>query len=92
MTIIFDYMQNLPLPFMQVQERFYLRKLWFYVFNIYDIGNNRSVFYTYTEGTAKRGLNEVCSFLNDFFNTIPDEVKELHVFSDACGGQKPYGD
>lgn len=87
MAITFDYMQNLLLPFMPVQEMFYLRKLWFYVFNIHDIGKNRSVFYTYTEGTAKRGPNEVCSFLNNFFNTIPDEVKELHVFSDACGGQ-----
>jgi hypothetical protein len=53
MAITFDYMQNLPLPFMPVQEMFYLRKLWFYVFNIHDIGKNRSVFYTYTEGTAK---------------------------------------
>ncbi|KAE9522462.1 hypothetical protein AGLY_017123 [Aphis glycines] len=87
MAITFDYMQNLPLLFMPVQEMFYLRKLWFYVFNIHDISKNRSVFYTYTEGTAKRGSNEVCSFLHDFFNTIPDKVKELHVFSDACGGQ-----
>jgi hypothetical protein len=26
--IIFDYMQNLPLPKIPVQEMFYLRKLW----------------------------------------------------------------
>lgn len=29
-------MQNLPLPFMAVQEMFYLRKLWYYVLNIQD--------------------------------------------------------
>lgn len=29
--IFFDFMKNLPLPCMQVQERFYLRKLWHYV-------------------------------------------------------------
>jgi hypothetical protein len=69
------------------QEMFYLRKLRFYVFNIHNIGQNRSVFYTYTERTAKRGPNKVCSFLNDFFNQIPDEVTELHVFSDACSDQ-----
>lgn len=87
MAITFDYMQNLPLLFMSVQEMFYLHKLWFYVFNIHDIGNQRSVFYTYTEGTVKRGPNEVCSFLIHFLNTISIEVKEFHVFSDACGGQ-----
>lgn len=67
---------------MPIQEMFYLRKLWFYVFNIHDIGNHRSVFYIYTEGTAKRGPNEVYSFLINSFNTIPVEEKELHVFSD----------
>ncbi|PSN43163.1 hypothetical protein C0J52_09909 [Blattella germanica] len=49
MAIAFDFMQNLPLPFMPVQEMFYLRKLWYYVFNIHDIGRGASVFYTYTE-------------------------------------------
>lgn len=88
MTITFDYMQNLPLPFMPVQKMFYLRKLWFYIFNIHDIGNQKSIYYTYTEGTTKRGPNEVCSFLLfDFFSTIFEEVKEIHVFSDTCDDQ-----
>lgn len=39
LAITFDYMQNLPFPFIPVQEMFYLRKLWFYVFNMHDIGN-----------------------------------------------------
>lgn len=34
MGIAFDFMQNLPLPLLPVQEIFYLRKLWFYVFNV----------------------------------------------------------
>lgn len=59
MGIVFDYMQNLPLPFIPVQEMFYLRKLWYYVFNIFDMKNNKAVFYTYREGEAKRGHNEV---------------------------------
>lgn len=50
MAIAFDYMQNLPLPFLPVQEMFYLRKLWLYVFNVYDIKNDKAYFYTYTEG------------------------------------------
>lgn len=30
--IVFDFMQNLPLPCIPVQEMFYLRKLWQFVF------------------------------------------------------------
>jgi hypothetical protein len=72
---------------MPVPEMFFLRKLWFYVFNIHGIGKQKSVFYTYTEGTIKRGPYEVCNFLFDYFNTILEKVKKLHVFNDTCGGQ-----
>ncbi|KAG8241322.1 pre-mRNA-processing factor 17 [Homalodisca vitripennis] len=37
MGIVFYFMQNLPLPHLPVQEMFYLRKLWYYVFNIFDL-------------------------------------------------------
>lgn len=88
MAIAFDYMQNLPLPFLPVQEMFYLRKLWFYVFNVYVIKNDKAYFYTYPEGEGNKGPNDVCSMVLDFIeNFVPAEVKELHVFSDACGGQ-----
>lgn len=86
-AIVFDYMQNLPLPFMPVNDVFYLRKVWQYVFEIHDIKTNAATFYTYHEGTAKRGPNEVASFLEDYIKQIPDNVTELHVFSDAAGGQ-----
>lgn len=87
-AIVFDYMQNLPLPFMPVQEMFYLRKLWYYVFNITEMKNNHSVFYTYEEGTAKKGPDEVCSFVQNYVDHfIPGNIKHLHIFSDACGGQ-----
>lgn len=88
MGIAFNYMQNLPLPLLPVQEVFYLRKLWFYVFNVYDIKNDKAYFYTYPEGEGNKGPNDVCSMVLDFVtHHIPEEVQELHVFSDACGGQ-----
>lgn len=34
--IVFNYMQNLPLSKIPVQDMFYLRKLWIYVFCIYE--------------------------------------------------------
>ncbi|PSN34606.1 hypothetical protein C0J52_22019 [Blattella germanica] len=86
--IVFDYMQNLPLPLLSIQEMFYLRKLWHMVFCVHKLADDKSVFYTYHEGTCKKGPDEVCSFVMDFVTTcIPPEVQILHVFSDACGGQ-----
>lgn len=67
----FGFIQNLPLPIMPVQEKFYLSKLWYYAFYISDIGNDTSVFYTYNEDEAQRGPNEVCNAVLDFINKIP---------------------
>jgi hypothetical protein len=44
--IIFDHMQNLPLPKIPVQEMFYLKKLWLYVFCIHDMKTDSAEFYT----------------------------------------------
>ncbi|KAJ4445973.1 hypothetical protein ANN_12659 [Periplaneta americana] len=67
-------------------EMFYLRKLWLFVFGIHNQENNTAQFYCYHEGQANRGPIEVCTFLNDYISEL-DSVKELHVFSDLCGGQ-----
>lgn len=86
-AIVFDYMQNLPLPKIPVQEMFYLRKLWLYVFCCHDITANIADFYVYPEGEAKRGPDEVCSMLWMKIKSLSPDIKVLHVFSDACGGQ-----
>lgn len=85
-------MQNLPLPQLPVQEMFYLRKLWFYVLSVHNLKTNESMFYTYQEGSGKKGPNEVCTLILKYTQTkITDEVKELYIFSDVCGGkQEPY--
>lgn len=87
-ALVFDYMQNLPLPFLPVQDMFYLRKLWLYVFCVHNLSDNSSVFYTYHEGEGNKGPDEVCSFLSHYItNFLSESVSKLHVFSDACGGQ-----
>lgn len=86
--ICFDFMQNLPLPCMPVQEMFYLRKLWHYVFCVHSLGDNKSTMFTYHEGVANKGANEVCTLLYHYINNSVDpQVKTLYVFSDACPGQ-----
>ncbi|KAJ4447546.1 hypothetical protein ANN_09553 [Periplaneta americana] len=69
-----------------ISEMFYLRKLWLFVFGIHNQENNTAQFYCYHEGQANRNPIEVYTFLNDYISEL-DSVKELHVFSDPCGGQ-----
>lgn len=86
--VVIDYMQNLPLPHIPVQEIFYYRQLWVNCFCIYDLKTKTSKIYTYHEGIAKKGANEVCSFLYDYIQkNIPVTAKEIHLFSDGCPGQ-----
>lgn len=87
-ALCFDFMQNLPLPQIPVQEVFYYRQLWVNVFEIHNMKENSGHCYVYHEGQAHKGPNEVCTFLNDYIkNKIPDSIQELHLFSDACPGQ-----
>lgn len=86
--ICMDFMQNLQLPQIPVQEIFYLRQLTVNVFNIHDVATNKAKFYVYHEGLAKKGPNEICSFLLDYINEVLDAgVRHLHVFSDGAPGQ-----
>ncbi|KAJ4428627.1 hypothetical protein ANN_24672 [Periplaneta americana] len=44
--------------------------------------------YMWAEYDAKRGVNEVVSCLRNYIeNYVPDTVKTLYLFSDACPGQ-----
>lgn len=86
--ICIDYMQNLPLPHIPVQEIFYYRQLWVNEFCVHNLENDRAMFYSYHEGIANKGPNEVCSFLQHYIeNFVPSEVDELYIFSDGCSGQ-----
>ncbi|KAL1489772.1 hypothetical protein ABEB36_013706 [Hypothenemus hampei] len=60
--ITIDYMQNLPLPHIPVQEVFYLRQLWIYEFCVHNMKTEKAVFYSYQEGQAAKGPNEICIF------------------------------
>lgn len=85
--ICIDYMQNLQLPSIPIQEAFYLRQLVVNVFCIHNLKDNSATFYVYNEGTAGKGPNEVCSFLIEYLRTIPENIKYLHIFSDGCLAQ-----
>ncbi|CAG9782306.1 unnamed protein product [Diatraea saccharalis] len=87
-AICIDYMQNLPLPHIPVQEIFYYRQLWVNEFCVHNLKTDAAVFYSYHEGIANKGPNEVCSFLLHYMeHFMPSAVDELHIFSDGCAGQ-----
>lgn len=87
LAVAFDYMQNIPLPIIPVQETFYLRQLTVNVFCIHNIIENKAQLYIYHEGTARKSPDEVCSFVYEYLTSVPNHIKEVHVFSDNCGGQ-----
>lgn len=81
-------MQNLPLPCLPVQEVFYYRQLWVNEFCIHNLSTEKATFYSYHEGEAHKGPDEVCSFLADYLQThISESVEELILFCDGCPGQ-----
>ena len=49
-----DYMQNISLPKIPVQELFYLRQLMVSVFSIHDVKRNVATLYLYHEGQARK--------------------------------------
>lgn len=87
-VLTFDFMQNVHLPEVPVQELFYLTQLTVNIFGIHNCKTDKAFFYIYHEGIASKGPNDVCSFLWDYIQReIPENVQELRLYSDNCPGQ-----
>lgn len=84
----FDYMQNLPLPVLPIQDVFYFHQLWIYALCVHNMKTGKATFYSYHEGQALKGPNEVVSCLNDYIHVnISEEITDLHLFCNGCPGQ-----
>lgn len=89
-SLCFDFMQNIQLPKIPVQETFYLRQLSVNIFCIHDIKRNKADMFVYHEGIAHKGPNDVCSFLLSYLQKLKTDsphYTELHLYSDNCWGQ-----
>lgn len=86
-AICIDYMQNISLPNIPVQETFYLRQLTVNVCCIHNLKNNSATFVVYHEGIAGKGPNEVSTFLFNYLKENMKNIENLHIFTDGCGGQ-----
>ena len=74
-------------PNISNDDVYYKRQLSFYPFNIHVLSTSAAYFYTYDKTIGKKGSDDVCSFLNNLDNKVPETVKELHIFYDNCAGQ-----
>lgn len=84
--ICFDLEKTLPLPRIPTNVVFYKRQLWFYNFGIHD-SNDNGYCYTWVEGDAGRGAQEVGSALRKhILCQIPSGTKHLSLWSDSCAG------
>ncbi|XP_069687825.1 uncharacterized protein [Periplaneta americana] len=87
-AICMAYQKKLCLPNISTNDVYYRRQLSVYSFNIHQLSDETSVFYTYTEDIGRKGANEVVSFLNHFVTEIMDKkVRHLEIFCDSCSGQ-----
>lgn len=61
--ICVDYMQNLMLPLIPIQDTFYLHQLTVNVFNIHHLKTGKSFLYLYHEGLGKKVLTKYALLL-----------------------------
>lgn len=78
-VLYFDYMLNLPLPNIPVQEIFYMRQLWVNIFCIHDVKTNNAKMYMY--------MRFALSFYIIFENCVSINTKNIVLFSDGAAGQ-----
>lgn len=81
--ICIDYMANISLPCIPVQDTYYLRQLTVNAFGIHNLATRQSTIFIYHEGEGGKGSNEVCTMLNWYIeNKIDKDVKTLYFFGD----------
>ncbi|CAI6374563.1 unnamed protein product [Macrosiphum euphorbiae] len=87
-VLSFDFQQNMPLPHVPCGDVFYKRQIWSYNFCIHSAKTNQAYFFMYDESVAKKGQNEVISFLHYYLqNLLQQGVKTLYLFADNCSSQ-----
>lgn len=88
LCITFDMQKTQPLPYLNTSVAFYKRQMWLYNLGISDRGIKKSTMCVWTEVEGRKGSNEVASSLYKFLlGKDLTRLKEIHSFSDACGGQ-----
>lgn len=86
--ICIDFMANVSLPCIPVQDTYYFRQLTVNVFGVHNLASREMTVFIYHEGEGGKGANDVCTMLNWYIeNKVDKDVKNLHLFADNCAGQ-----
>lgn len=86
--LAFDYQQNMPVPHVSSGDVFFKRQLWEYNFCVFLGSTGKSYFFMYDETVAKKGQNDVVSFLHYFIDHyVPTTITKLFMYSDNCSSQ-----
>jgi hypothetical protein len=86
--ITFDLQKTLEVPSLSTSVAYYKRQLWVYNLCVYDECTRTPYMYIWNESVASRGAQEIASCLiYHIKNHIPEDCKELILWSDSCPGQ-----
>lgn len=84
----FDLQSILQLPSKEESLLYYTRKLCVYNLTIYETKSpNEAHCMLWMETDGKRGSNEIGTALKLWIENLPENIKELSLFSDTCSGQ-----
>ena len=88
MTASFELESVLQLQKSNISLIYYSRKLCVYNLTVWE-GKcpNEGHCLTWPEIEGKRGSNEISSCLYSWLKQLPQEIEEVSLFSDTCGGQ-----
>lgn len=88
LSATFDLQSVLRIPSSEISQMYYTMKLCAYNLTIYEAASpNAAYCYAWTEPNGQRGSCEIGTALLNWINQIPQNVKEISLFSDTCGGQ-----
>lgn len=87
-VLTFDFQKVQPLPRLETNLVYYLRKLSHLNFGIHSGKMKQGFFYPWLENQAGRGADQVGSCLRHHITEfVKTPVKTLIMYSDCCGGQ-----
>lgn len=87
-VLVFDLEKVFETPKLASSRAFYSRQLSTYNLCVHDETHNRTYMYLWHEAIASKGPQEITScLLYHFNNFIPNECKEIILYSDSCGAQ-----